>query len=208
MKINRLLVISAASVLIGGGGFAFINKALADQSTLMTQNSSPPTEQREEGEGRRGSKFERLTGITDAQKTQIREIRSASRQQIEAIPTAEQKAQMEAIRNDVKSKINAVLTAEQRQQLEQSSPSGGERRGRGFPKISGLTDAQRTQIREIRSASRQQMDAVLTSEQKAQIEAIRNDTKTKMDAVLTAEQRQQLEELRQQKQQDRQQQQS
>jgi hypothetical protein len=40
-------------------------------------------------------------------------------------------------------------------------------------------------MREIRSASRQQMDAILTSEQKAQIEAIRQDTKTKMDAVLT-----------------------
>ena len=187
--------------------FALTNKAIAEQSTLMAQNSSPPTEQREEGEGRRrGSKFDRI-GLTDAQRTQLREIRSASRQQIDAIPTAEQKAQMEAIRNDAKSKIEAVLTPEQRQQLEQSSPSGGERKGRGFPRVSGLTDAQRTQIREIRAASRQQMDAVLTAEQKAQIEAIRNDTKTKMDAVLTAEQRQQLEELRQQKQQDRQQQQ-
>ena len=208
MKLNQLLVLSAASVLIGGGGFALTNKALADQSTLMAQNSSPPTEQREGGKGRGGSKFERLTGLTDAQKTQLRQIHQASHQQIDAIPTAEQKAQMEAIRNDAKSKMDTVLTAEQRQQLEQSSPDGGERRGRGFPKISGLTDAQKTQMKEIRSASRQQMDAVLTSEQKAQIEAIRNDTKTKMDAVLTAEQRQQLEDLRQQKRQGRQQQQS
>lgn len=207
MKLKQLLVLSAASVLIGGGGFALTNKALADQSTLMAQNSTPPTEQREEGEGRRrGSKFERLTGLTDAQKTQLREIHEASHQQIDAIPTAEQKAQMEAIRNDTKNKMDAVLTAEQRQQLEQSSPFGG---GRGrFPRISGLTDAQKTQMREIRSASRQQMDAVLTAEQKAQIEAIRNDAKSKMDAVLTAEQRQQLEELRQQKRQYRQQQQS
>ena len=207
MKLNQLLVLSVASILIGGGGFV-TNKALAEQSTLMAQNSSPPTEQREGWGGRRGSKFERLTGLTDAQKTQLRQIHEASHQQIDAIPTAEQKAQMEAIRNDAKSKMDAVLTAEQRQQLEQSSPSGGERKGRGFLKISGLTDAQKTQMREIRSASRQQMDAVLTSEQKAQMEAIRNDTKTKMDAVLTAEQRQQLEELRQQKRQDRQQQQS
>lgn len=202
MKLKQLLVLSAASVLIGGGGFALTNQALANQSTLIAQNSSPSTEQGEGGEGRRGSKFERL-GLTDAQKTQLRQIRSASRQQIDAIFTAEQKAQMEAIRNDTKSKMEAVLTAEQRQQLEQSSPFGGERRGR-FPRINGLTDAQKTQMREIRSASRQQMDAVLTAEQKAQIEAIRNDAKTKMDAVLTAEQRQQLEELRQQKRQDRQ----
>lgn len=202
--IKQLLVLSAASVLIGGGFVT--SKAIADQSTLMAQNSAPATEQRE-GLGRRGSKFERLTGLTDAQKSQLRQIHEASHQQIDAIPTAEQKAQIEAIRQDTKAKMDAVLTEQQRQQLQQSSPSG-EGRGRGFPRISGLTDAQRTQIREIRSASRQQMDAVLTSEQKAQIAAIRSDTKAKMDAVLTEQQRQQLQELRQQKRQDRQQQQS
>lgn len=205
MKINRLLVVSAVSVLIGGGGFV-TSKALADQ--FLVAQSAPSTEQRQPKEGRRGAgKFERLSGITEAQRTQLQQIKSASRQQIEAIPSAEQKAQMEAIRNDARTKMEAVLTAEQRQQLQQS-PSGGEQRGRGFPRITGLSDAQRTQMREIRSATRQQMDAVLTAEQKAQIEAIRNDTKTKMDAVLTAEQRQQLEQLRQQKQQNRQQRQS
>ena len=208
MKLNQLLVLSAASVLIGGGGFAFTSKALADQFSLVAQNSSPSTEQRERGEGRPGLKFERLTGLTDAQKNQIRQINEASRQQIGAIPTAEQKAKMQAIRNDAKSKMDAVLTAEQRQQLEQSSPSGEERRGPGFARLSGLTDAQKNRMREIRSASRQQMDTVLTSEQKAKMQAIRNDAKSKMNAVLTAEQRQQLEQLRQQKRQDRQQQQS
>lgn len=202
MKINRLLVVSAVSVLIGGGGF-ITSKALADQLSLMAQNPSPSTEQRQPG---RGGKFERLSGITEAQKTQLQQIRSASRQQIEAIPTVEQKARMEAIRNDARTKMEAILTAEQRQQLAQSSPSGGGK-GRG-PKITGLTDAQKTQMREIRSSTRQQMDAVLTTEQKARITAIRSDTKTKMDAVLTAEQRQQLEQLHQQKQQNRQQRQS
>ncbi len=201
--IKQLLVLSAASVLIGGG--LITTKAIADQSTLMAQ-TSPPTEQREEGSRRHGSKFERLTGLTAAQKTQLRQIHEASRQQIDAIPTAEQKAQMAAIRQDTKTKMDAVLTEQQRQQLQQSSPGKG--RGHGFPRISGLTDAQRTQMREIRSASRQQMDAILTAEQKAQIQAIRQNTKTKMDAVFTEQQRQQLQELRQQKRQDRQSQQS
>lgn len=206
MKINRLLVVSTLSVLIGGGGFV-TSKAIADN--LIAQNQSPSPEQRQPGEGRRGGgKFDRLTGITEAQKTQLQQIKSASRQQIEAIPTAEQKARMEAIRNDARTKMEALLTAEQRQQLAQSAPSNGEGKGRGFPKITGLTDAQRTQMREIRTATRQQMDAVLTAEQKAQIEAIRNDTRAKMDAVLTAQQRQELEQLRQQKQQNRQQRQS
>ena len=118
VMIKQLLVLSAASVLIGGGGF-ITTKAIADQSTLMAQNSVPSTEQREEGSRRRGSKFERLTGLTDAQKTQLRQIHEASHQQIDAILTSEQKAQMEAIRNDTKTKMDAVLTAEQRQQLEE-----------------------------------------------------------------------------------------
>ncbi|PSB26723.1 hypothetical protein [Chlorogloea sp. CCALA 695] len=205
MKINRLLVVSAVSVLIGGGGF-ITSKALADQ--FLVAQSAPSMEQRESGEGKRGGgKLDRLSGITEAQKTQLQQIKSASRQQIEAIPTAAQKARMEAIRNDTKAKMDAVLTAEQRQQLAQSSPASGERKGRGYPKISGLTDAQKTQMREIRTASRQQMDAVLTAEQKAQMEAIRTDTKAKMDAVLTAAQRQELEQMRQKKQ-NRQQKQS
>jgi Spy/CpxP family protein refolding chaperone len=67
-------------------------KAIADQSTLMAQTSAPPTEQREEGSRqRRGSKFERLTGITDAQKTQLRQIHEASHQQIDAIPQPSKK---------------------------------------------------------------------------------------------------------------------
>ncbi|WP_009631732.1 LTXXQ motif protein [Synechocystis sp. PCC 7509] len=200
MKINRLLIVSAMSILIGGGGF-IASKAIA-------QNAAPPTEQRQPGERMRGGgKFERLSGITEAQKTQLQQIKSASRQQIEAIPSNEQKARMAAIRNDARTKMAAILTAEQRQQLAQS-PANSEGKGRGMPKISGLTDAQKTQMRAIRTATRQQMEAVLTAEQKAQIEAIRNDTKTKMDAVLTASQRQELEQMRQQKQQNRQQRQS
>lgn len=207
MKINRLLVVSALSALVGSGSF-IASKAIADQSSLLAQTPSPSTEQRQPGEGRRGggAKFDRISGLTAAQRTQLQQIHTASHQQIDAIPTAEQKAQMEAIRNDTRTKMEAVLTAEQRQQLQQS-PANGEK-GRGFPRVAGLTDAQRTQMREIRSAARQQMDAVLTAEQKAQVEAIRKDAKTKMDAVLTAEQRQQLEQFRQQKQQNRQQQQS
>lgn len=207
MKLKQLLVLSAASVLFGGCGFV-TSKVNADQSTLIAQNSTAPTEQRAGGEGRRGSKFENLPGITEAQKTQLRQIHEASHQQIDAIPTAEQKARMQAIRQNTRTQMDAVLTAEQRQKLQQSSPSTGERRGRGFAKISGLTDAQRTQMKQIHEASHQQMDAILTSEQKARIEAIRQNTKTQMDAVLTAEQRQQLQQLRQQKLQGRQQQQS
>jgi periplasmic protein CpxP/Spy len=206
MQINRLLVISVASVLIGGGGF-ITSKALAD-GFLTAQNAAPSTEQRQPREGRRGGgKFERLSSLTEAQKNQLQQIKTSSRQQIEAIPTAAQKARMQAIRNDARTKMEAILTAEQRQQLQQS-PANGERKGWGMPKISGLTDAQKNQMKEIRSTTRQQMDAVLTADQKNRMEAIRTDTKAKMDAVLTAAQRQELEQMRQQKKQNRQQRQS
>lgn len=202
MKINRLLVLSAASVLIGGGGFALTSKALANPFNLVAQDSSQPTEQREGWGGRPG--FAGLTGLTDAQKTQLRQIRSASHQQIDAIPTSEQKAQMQAIHQNAKTKMDAVLTEQQRQQLQQnSSQPNGQRKGPGFAKISGLTDNQKAQLKQIHEATRQQMDAMLTSEQKAQMQAIRQDAKTKMDAVLSDQQRQQLQQLHQQWRQQR-----
>ncbi|MDX2100244.1 MAG: Spy/CpxP family protein refolding chaperone [Leptolyngbyaceae cyanobacterium bins.59] len=89
-----------------------------------------------------------------------------------------------------------------------------------------LTDAQKTQMQQIRESAKQQMDAVLTSEQKAQLQqarqnrqrpnlnlteeqkarmkAIGEETRSKMDAVLTDQQRQQLQTLKQQRQQNRQ----
>ena len=91
-----------------------------------------------------------------------------------------------------------------------------------------LTDAQKTQLQQIKESTRQQMNAVLTPQQQEQkrlakeqrqrpnlnlsadqqsrIQAIRQSSKSQMEAVLTPEQRQQLEQLRQQWRQRRQQQ--
>ena len=49
MKINRLLIVSAVSVLIGGGGFV-TSKALADQF-LVAQNSWSNATQGKENAG-------------------------------------------------------------------------------------------------------------------------------------------------------------
>lgn len=206
MAINRLLVLSAASVLIGGGGFAVVSQALASQPSLVAQ-SSQPTGPREGWKGPRSAEFAERLGLTEAQQTQLRQIHETSRQQMQAIPTAEQKAQMETIRTNAKTKAEGVLTEQQRQQLQQTTPSSSrEFRGRGFARISGLTDEQKTQLRQIHESTHQQMDAILTSEQKSRRDTIRQDTKNKMDAVLTDQQRQQLQQLRQQKRQNRQQQ--
>lgn len=108
---------------------------------------------------------------------------------------------MEALRAEAKTKMEAVLTEEQQQQLQQAEPpADGQRKGRGFRRLSNLTEAQRTQLRQIHQETHQQKDDILSAEQQAQIKAIQEAQKSKMDAVLTEEQRQKLQELHQQKQ--------
>ena len=199
MTIKRLLVLSALPLLVGSFGFTVLGKAIANQSTLVTQNSSPSNQQPAAGKEHSGPGFAKISGLTDDQKAQIKQIWQSSHQQMDAIFTSEQKARMQAIREDAKSKMAAVLTDQQRQQLQQTSSADGRQKGPGFAKISGLTDDQKAQIKQIWQSSRQQMDAIATSEQKARMQAIREDAKSKMAAVLTDQQRQQLEELRQQK---------
>jgi len=92
MKIKQLLLLSAASVLMGEGGFAVTDKALANQSFLVAQ-SSPPAGPRAGWGGPRHEKFAEQLGLTAAQQTQLKQIHEATRQQMEAIPTAQQKAQ-------------------------------------------------------------------------------------------------------------------
>lgn len=202
MKIKQLLVLSVVSVLIGGGGFAVTGKVLANQSLLVAQ-TSPPNRPRP-GWGWLGhKKFAEQLGLTAAQQRQLKQIHKSTRQQLEAIPTAEQKSQIEAIRAEAKTKMNAVLTDQQRQQLQQTAlPLSGRLKGPGA-RISGLTDAQKAQLKQIHETTHQQIDAIFSSEQKSRREAIRQNTRSKMDAVLTDQQRQQLQQLRQQKQQDR-----
>jgi len=99
-----------------------------------------------------------------------------------------------------------VLTEQQRQQLQQTpAASSGQPKGPGFARLSGLTDGQKAQLKQIHEATHQQMDSILSSEQKAQIETIHQDAKSKMDAVLSEQQQKQLQQLRQQKQDRRQQ---
>lgn len=219
MKMNQLLVLSAASLMIGSGGLALTSQAIANPFNLVAQTSDQPAD----GLGRKGfgkGGFARLANLTEAQRTQLRQIHESIHQRIAAIPTAEQKARMTTIRQAAKAQKDAVLTAEQRQQLQQQQPPatsttetpdlGRKGHGKGgLARLANLTEAQRTQLRQIHESTRQQMDVVLTAEQKAQIAAIRQEGRTQMDAVLTAEQRQQLEQqrqLREQRQQQRQQQ--
>ena len=136
MAINRLLVLAAVPFVMGGLGFAVSKQAVADQPTLLAQDSSQPNVQRKG----RGNKFEQL-GLSAEQQTRIQQIKQSSRQQMDTVLTAEQKqllqtakeqrqrpnlnltedqkARMQAIKESSKTQIDAVLTAEQRQKLQE-----------------------------------------------------------------------------------------
>jgi periplasmic protein CpxP/Spy len=137
MKLKKLSLIAAAIAL----------SLTATHEAVKAQTNSPePAGQ--VAPSQKKDAFEQL-GLTDAQKTQLKEIRENSKSQIEA-----------------------VLTPAQREQLKTSMQSG--ERKRGFASLN-LTSEQKTQIREIKQSSRQKMQAVLTPEQQEQLKQMRQN---------------------------------
>ncbi len=143
MTRNRLvLVLAAVPLLIGGIGFAISGKAVANQATLIAQDSSQPNQQ-QEGHRHHHSDFAQELGLSDAQKAQLKQIHESTRQQIDAVFTAEQKAQLQ----------------QARQQHQK-------------PNLN-LSDDQKAQIKAIRENAKSQMDAILTDQQKQQLQQLR-----------------------------------
>jgi periplasmic protein CpxP/Spy len=91
-------------------------------------------------------------GLTDAQKAQMKEIGRNTRAQIEALLTPEQKE-----------KLQAAMQARQAQR-QAGQRQAGQRPRKDFADLN-LTDAQKTQMRQIRESSKKQMQAILTPEQ-------------------------------------------
>ncbi|AUB39224.1 Periplasmic protein refolding chaperone Spy/CpxP family [Nostoc flagelliforme CCNUN1] len=104
-------------------------------------------------------------GLTDAQRTQIQAIKRDSRTKMEAVFTPEQKAKLEA--------------AKQARQAERQAGQGqrqpGQRRGKGGYADLNLSEAQKTQIRQIQESKKQQIQAVLTPEQRQKMEQFRQN---------------------------------
>ncbi|MDP5337921.1 MAG: P pilus assembly/Cpx signaling pathway, periplasmic inhibitor/zinc-resistance associated protein [Nodularia sp. (in: cyanobacteria)] len=112
------------------------------------------------GKGERGP-WQRLN-LTEAQKAQMQTIRSNTRAQIEAILTPEQKATLAAAK-------------EARQAQRQAGQAGqGQRGPKGWANLN-LTEQQKTQLRQIRESSQQQIQAVLTPEQRQQMQEMRQN---------------------------------
>ncbi|MBD2596362.1 P pilus assembly/Cpx signaling pathway, periplasmic inhibitor/zinc-resistance associated protein [Nostoc spongiaeforme FACHB-130] len=104
-------------------------------------------------------------GLTDAQKSQIEQIQRNTRTQIENVFTPEQKA-----------KIKAAMEARRAERQANPGQRVGRRGGKDFADLN-LTEAQKTQIRQIRESSKQQIEAVLTPEQKTKLQQLRQNGK-------------------------------
>ncbi|WP_042341275.1 Spy/CpxP family protein refolding chaperone [Calothrix sp. PCC 7507] len=101
--------------------------------------------------------------LTEAQKTRIQEINRNTRTQIEAVFTDEQKA-----------KLKAAFQARQAQRAQGQQRPQGQRPGKEFADLN-LSEAQKTQIRQIRESSKQQMQSVLTAEQQQKLQEFKKN---------------------------------
>ncbi|MBH8555113.1 P pilus assembly/Cpx signaling pathway, periplasmic inhibitor/zinc-resistance associated protein [Nostocaceae cyanobacterium CENA357] len=92
--------------------------------------------------------------------------------------TDTQKAQMQSIRNDTRAKMEAILTPEQKAKLAaakaQRQAGQGQRSRKGWGELN-LTEAQKTQMRQIKESSKQQMQAILTPEQQAKLKELQEN---------------------------------
>lgn len=144
MKINKLMSVVASVVAVSVVAVPFIVKADA------IHNGQPLLAQAQQNSHKKeGDRWAKLN-LTDAQKQQLRQIEKDSRQQIEGVYTPQQLAQLKAART-------------QHQQGQHTNR-------RDVMKSLNLTDSQKAQIKQIRTAQKAKMDSVFTPEQRQQLE--------------------------------------
>ncbi|MUH00155.1 P pilus assembly/Cpx signaling pathway, periplasmic inhibitor/zinc-resistance associated protein [Scytonema sp. UIC 10036] len=138
------------------GAIALTLTATSWAVNAETISSSPFLIAQEQSREMRGP-WQKL-GLTDAQKTQLQEIRRNTREE-----------------------IDRVLTEEQRAQLNNAMQNQNGKRGgwRGIMNSLNLSEAQKTQIREIKRSQKTKMEAILTPEQKAQLDEIKNQMRAR-----------------------------
>ncbi|MDB9373461.1 P pilus assembly/Cpx signaling pathway, periplasmic inhibitor/zinc-resistance associated protein [Nodularia sphaerocarpa] len=95
--------------------------------------------------------------------------------------TEAQKAQMQTIKSNTRSQIEAILTPEQKVTLAAAKQAGQGQGGQGKKGWANLnlTEEQKTQMRQIRESSKEQMQAVLTPEQRQQMQEMRENMKSR-----------------------------
>jgi periplasmic protein CpxP/Spy len=156
MKLKALsLVAGAIALTLTATSFA-VNAQTASPSPVLTAQ----TPQKEKGPWKE-------LGLTDTQKNQIQAIRRDSRSKFEAVLTPEQKAKLEA----------AKQARQAQRQAGQGQRQPGQRPGKGNFADLNLTEAQKTQMRQIRESEKQQIQALLTPEQRQKLEQLQQNMK-------------------------------
>lgn len=151
MKLKNLYLIAGA-IALSLSATPFIVNA---QQIAQTPTQVKPA---------RNGPFERL-GLTDSQKTQIKEIRRNSRAQMEAILTPEQKQQLEAAKQE-------------RQGQPRQARGQGERPKKGWASLN-LTEEQKTKMREIKESEKNQIQAILTPQQQQQLKEFQDNMRSR-----------------------------
>ncbi|MEH2153114.1 Spy/CpxP family protein refolding chaperone [Nostoc sp.] len=163
MKLKVLsLVAGAIALTLTATSFAVHAQTASPSPVLLAQ-----TPQKERGPWKD-------LNLTDAQKSQIQAIRRDSRTKFEAVLTPEQKAKLEAAKQARQAERQARKAQGQTGQGQrQPGQHHGGRKG-NFADLN-LTEAQKTQMRQIRESEKQQIQAVFTPEQRQKLEQFRQN---------------------------------
>jgi periplasmic protein CpxP/Spy len=154
MKLKALsLVAGAIALTLTATSFAVDAQTASPSPVLLAQ-----TPQKERGPWKD-------LGLTDTQKSQIQTIRRDSRAKFEAVLTPEQKAKLEA----------AKQARQAQGQTGQGERQAGQRQRKGNFADLNLSEAQKTQMRQIRESEKQQIQAILTPEQRQKLEQYRQN---------------------------------
>ncbi|WP_392533505.1 Spy/CpxP family protein refolding chaperone [Nostoc sp. C117] len=155
MKLKALsLVAGAIALTLTATSFAVVAQTASPSPVLLAQ-----TPQKERGPWKD-------LGLTDTQKSQMEAIHKASRAKFEEVLTPEQKAKLQA----------AMEARKAQRQAGQGQPGQHRGRGKGFGDLN-LTEAQKTQMRQIRESEKQQIQAILTPEQRQKLEQFHQNMK-------------------------------
>ncbi|MEH1975735.1 MAG: P pilus assembly/Cpx signaling pathway, periplasmic inhibitor/zinc-resistance associated protein [Nostoc sp.] len=163
MKLKVLsLVAGAIALTLTATSFAVHAQTASPSPVLLAQ-----TPQKERGPWKD-------LNLTDAQKSQIQAIRRDSRTKFDAVLTPEQKAKLEAAKQARQAERQARKAQGQTGQGQrQPGQHHGGRKG-NFADLN-LTEAQKTQMRQIRESEKQQIQAVFTPEQRQKLEQFRQN---------------------------------
>ena len=92
---------------------------------------------------------------------------------------------MQALRQNTRQKISAILTPEQKAQFDQAKGQNkneqGKRRGDRNMASLNLTEDQKAQIKTIREASKQEVQAILTPTQLQELQKMREQRENRQD---------------------------